>query len=281
MTFVARAARSTPWSWRSERTLRCLKLQSALIPPDTILIGPSRLRAESEQFTRRARGDMTWFNVCLLMFVPQSLFDVLLRPAVENPRVTGIQFILDASEKDRWLTDIVPKLGACRGAEKVREPRWCELKESVSFILAEIEPEGAVEAHLSFWGEPFMARSTGRQIPRYIFHVQGHSELIGRLVEASHGIIGAGHHSAEWKEDAGWGSTTSSTGNRPHSVQMAHAHETSVHASRLGPVRLPIHFFAVATEIDRGANDDSFPVKPHRLVADIRRAMKVAATSCW
>ncbi len=54
---------------------------------------------------------------------------------------------------------------------------------------------------------------------------------------------------------------------------MAHAHETSVHASRLGPVRLPIHFFAVATEIDRGANDDSFPVKPHRLVADIRRAM--------
>jgi acetolactate synthase-1/2/3 large subunit len=26
-------------------------------------------------------------------------------------------------------------------------------------------------------------------------------------------------------------------------------------------------------EIDRGANDDSFPVKPHRLVADIRRAM--------
>lgn len=168
----------------AERTdAAVLKLQSALTPPDTILIGPSRLHAESEQFAQRARGDMTWFNVCLLMFVPQSLFDVLLRPAVENPRVTGIQFILDASEKERWLTDIVPKLRACRGAEKVREPRWCELKESVSFILAEIEPEGAVEAHLSFWGEPFMSRSTGRQIPRYIFHVQGHSELIGRLVE--------------------------------------------------------------------------------------------------
>ncbi len=42
---------------------------------------------------------------------------------------------------------------------------------------------------------------------------------------------------------------------------MAHAPETSVHASHLGPVRLPIHFFAVATEIDRGANDDSFPSK--------------------
>ena len=160
-----------------------LKLQSALTPPDTVLIGPSRLRAESEQFARRARGDMTWFNVCLLMFVPQELFDVLLRPAVENVRVTGIQFILDASERDLWVTQVAPKLVGCLGSEKVREPRWCQLKESVSFILAGIEPDGAVEAHLSFWGEPFMSRSTGRQIPRYIFHVQGHSELIGRLVE--------------------------------------------------------------------------------------------------
>ncbi|MFI5398775.1 MAG: hypothetical protein ACHQ9S_24875 [Candidatus Binatia bacterium] len=168
----------------AERTQAAvLKLQSALTFPDTILIGPSRLRAESEQFARRACGDMTWFNVCLLMFVPQSLFDALLRPAVENPRVTGIQFILDASEKEMWVTQVAPKLVACLGGEKVREPRWCELKESVSFILAEIEPEGVMEAHLSFWGEPFMSRSTGRQIPRYIFHVQGHSELIGRLVE--------------------------------------------------------------------------------------------------
>jgi Flp pilus assembly protein TadB len=35
----------------AERTdAAVLKLQSALTPPDTILIGPSRLRAESEQF---------------------------------------------------------------------------------------------------------------------------------------------------------------------------------------------------------------------------------------
>jgi len=40
-----------------------------------------------------------------------------------------------------------------------------------------------LEAHLSFWGEPFMSRATGRDMPRYIFHVQRHSELIGRLVE--------------------------------------------------------------------------------------------------
>jgi len=177
----SREERALEVAERTETTV--LKLQSALIPPDTILIGPSRLRAESEQFARRASGNMTWFNVCLLMFVPQALFDALLRPAVENPRVSDIQFILHASEKELWVTQIAPKLAACRGGEKVREPRWCELKESVSFILAEIGPEGAMEAHLSFWGEPFMSRSTGQQIPRYIFHVQGHSELIGRLVE--------------------------------------------------------------------------------------------------
>lgn len=64
-----------------------------------------------------------------------------------------------------------------------RGSRRCELKETVSFILTETEPDGVMEAHVSFWGEPFMSRVTGREIPRYIFHVQGHSELIGRLVE--------------------------------------------------------------------------------------------------
>jgi hypothetical protein len=28
-----------------------------------------------------------------------------------------------------------------------------------------------------------MSRTTGRDIPRYILHIQGHSELIARLVE--------------------------------------------------------------------------------------------------
>lgn len=159
------------------------RLQSLLALPDTILVGPTRLRAESERFARRARGEMVWFNVCLLMFSPQPLFDALLRPAIDNPSVTGIQFVLDESEKQQWERSVLPKVAACASKEKVREPRWCSLKESVSFILAETKPDGAVEAHLSFWGEPFMARTPGKDIPRYIFHVQGHSELIGRLLD--------------------------------------------------------------------------------------------------
>jgi len=61
----------------------------------------------------------------------------------------------------------------------------------MSFILAET-PDGATEAHLSFWGEPFMAYTPGREVPRYIFHVKGHSELIGRLTDLERDLGGAG-----------------------------------------------------------------------------------------
>jgi hypothetical protein len=160
-----------------------VKLHEALKSPDVVLVGPRHLRAASEAFARQARGDMVWFNVCLMMFRPQELFDCLLRPAVENPLVTRIEFVLDEAERTNWRDHVVPKLAMCPGREKVLAPRWCDLKESVSFILADRESDGHAEAQLSFWGEPFMARATGRDVPRYIFHVQAHSELVPRLVE--------------------------------------------------------------------------------------------------
>lgn len=167
----------------SAETHRLLtRIESGLTPPDALLVGPRQLRAASEAFAHAARGEMTWFNVCLLMFRPQALFDSLLRPAVDNPGVTGIQFVLDESERERWEADVLPKVRACTGAAKVREPRWVKLDESVSFILAD-NASGRTEAHLSFWGEPFMARTTAHDLPRYIFHVQAHSELIPRLIE--------------------------------------------------------------------------------------------------
>lgn len=159
------------------------QLQDALKTPDAVLVGPRHLQSASETFARQARGDMVWFNVCLMMFRPQELFDVLLRPAVENPAVSKITFVLDEGERANWRTHVIPKLAACTGRAKVLEPHWCALKETVSFILADRESDGQVEAQLSFWGEPFMARTTGRDVPRYIFHVQAHSELIAQLVE--------------------------------------------------------------------------------------------------
>ncbi len=159
------------------------RLSAAMTTPDAVLVGPRDLRDYSDRFAREARGEMVWFNVCLLMFRPQSLFDTLLRPAIENPNVTRIRFILDPGERESWENEVMPKAAQCVGLEKLLEPHWVPLNESVSFVLADIGEAGGAEAQLSFWGEPFMARSPGRDVPRYMFHVQSHSSLIPRLLE--------------------------------------------------------------------------------------------------
>lgn len=159
------------------------RIQSALKTPDAILIGPRQLRTANEQFIRHMSGDTIWFNVCLSMYAPQSLFDALLRPAVDNPLVSSIQFVLDESQKDLWERAVLPKLAECAGQAKVRPPRWCHLQKTTSFILADSRVSGGTEALLSFWGEPFMTQSTERNVPRFIFHVQRDSELLPHLVE--------------------------------------------------------------------------------------------------
>ncbi len=159
------------------------KIKASLATPEVILIGPRQLRTANEQFARNMRGEAVLFNVCLSMYRTQPLFDVLLRPVIENPHVTSIQFVLDESQRDIWQAGILPKIAACNGNSKVQEPHWCGLNKSISFILADTPPEGAEEALLSFWGEPFMAQPTERNIPRYIFHIQAHSGLLPHLVE--------------------------------------------------------------------------------------------------
>lgn len=158
-------------------------LQHAIQPSEVSLIGPQALQSESRRFCESARGEMVWFNVCFLMFRRQRVFDLMLRPAVENPKVESIRFTADTGEKELWETEILPKLRACEGHEKVQEPHWCELPKTVSFILAEQEASGETEALLSFWGEPFMARVIEKQVPRYILKVEGRSELVARFVE--------------------------------------------------------------------------------------------------
>ena len=158
-------------------------IQANLLPPDAILVGPRRLHAVCERFSARARGEMVWFNVCLLMFKPQSLFDTLLRPAIESPLVSSIQFVLEKGQQNLWDSEIVPKVAACRGKEKVKEPLWTTAKDNISLIISDTDSDGMTECLLSFWGEPFMAKAEGQNIPRYVFHVQSQSELVGRLVD--------------------------------------------------------------------------------------------------
>lgn len=159
------------------------KIQSTLKTPDVILVGPRHLRSANEHFIRQMSGDTLWYNLCLSMYQPQPLFNALLKPAIENPLVNSIQFVLDISQKDLWQQDIYPKIAGCAGHDKVREPRLRHLSKTVSFILADNQANGDTEALLSFWGEPFMAQTTDHDVPRFIFHVQKNSELLPHLVE--------------------------------------------------------------------------------------------------
>lgn len=162
-----------------QRALARLEQSASL---EAVLLGPRQIRQASESFARRAHGEITWFNVCLLMFRPQPVFDLMLLPAIENPNVSSIQFVLDEAERDRWEKELRPKIARCPHAAKVGEPRWRNLRESISFVLCE-QPEGAVEAQLSFWGEPFMSRVAGSDVPRFVFELPSRSQLLPHLIE--------------------------------------------------------------------------------------------------
>jgi len=166
---------------RTEHAVR--SIQSALKQPEVILVGPLHLRSANEHFIRQMSGDSIWFNVCLSMYRTQPLFDALLRPALDNPMVSSIRFVLDEGQRDAWQRFVKPLIDACPGRAKVLEPNWRNLGKNVSYILANSQVSGGTEALLSFWGEPFMARATGHDVPRFIFHVQSNSELLPHLVE--------------------------------------------------------------------------------------------------
>lgn len=167
------------------------QMQQWLKAPEVLLVGPRQLRSVNEQFVRQMRGDTLWYNLCLSMYAPAPLFDALLRPALENPLVTSVQFVLDTSQRALWQDVIQPRIASCAGNDKVREPRWCKLDKTLSFIMADSQASGGTEALLSFWGEPFMAQSNARDIPRFIFHVQKDSTLLPHLVEVQRNALTA------------------------------------------------------------------------------------------
>lgn len=192
LNFMRHARSNELTAEQVERTARDLaRLQQALTPPEVVLVGPRHLRSVNEQFIRGMRGDTLWYNLCLGMYAPPPLFDALLRPALENPLVSSIQFVLDESQRELWQSAVQPQIAACAGHAKVREPRWCRLGRTASFILGDSQASGGTEALLSFWGEPFMAQSSTRDVPRFIFHVQKNSELLPHLVELQRGALPA------------------------------------------------------------------------------------------
>jgi hypothetical protein len=113
--------------------------------PDAQLVGPQHIRQAMEDFCRRAKNEMLWFHVCPLMFRQQAVFDAMLKPVVENPLVTSIQFVLDHKDRELWDSEVLPKIRQCPGCGNVRETHWTSISGGVSAIIADINKDGSKE----------------------------------------------------------------------------------------------------------------------------------------
>jgi hypothetical protein len=169
----------------SKLSVRLLEeIKETTHPAEIDLIGPARLRQATVQFAERAQGEVVWFNACPQMFESQEICDLMFRPFLANPHVTGFRLILDKSQREHWHARVGATLASYKGRGIVMPPTWADLDSGVSFVLAETDTiDGKGEALVSFWGEPFMAVHHDRRIPGTIIHVREHSELIGRFRE--------------------------------------------------------------------------------------------------
>ena len=158
------------------------EIRSAVSPPALELVGPDGLRRVSQRFGHDAQGELVWFNLCLLMLTRRETFDVLVQPAIDNPDVSSLQFILDESQRERWETGVEPLLFDAVDDATAVDVYWRQIDEAVAFIHTASE-DVRPNALISFWGEPFMAETLDRDVTRYILHAKEHSELIPHLRE--------------------------------------------------------------------------------------------------
>ncbi|AFI83326.1 hypothetical protein [Methylophaga nitratireducenticrescens] len=156
-------------------------VQNSLKESDIELIGPRKLRSENDRFLKEISGDVVFYNICLKMYSAEAMFNGLLRPVFDNPGVSSVCFILDVGQQANWERTITSRLSGHPRRGILREPKWCSLAASLSFIMAEQSESKCVEALLSFWGEPFMTNQTGIDTPRYIFRLKKHNELLPHL----------------------------------------------------------------------------------------------------
>jgi hypothetical protein len=106
--------------------------------PEVELIKPRELLVYTEEFALKNRGEVWWFNACCSMFRSQELFDRLLKTSIDSSRTTKIYFVMNKTMKEAWERDIMPKIEKCRGRDKVQEPVWRAIDESIAFQMIDV-----------------------------------------------------------------------------------------------------------------------------------------------
>jgi hypothetical protein len=178
----------------------------ALKQPEIQLIGPKKMRHAYSTFVAALYGEVCWFNACCRMFRRQEIFDLALRPLLDNPNVTSIRLLCRPEERAAWHADVLPKLRQCENQAKLPEPSWAAIQGGVSFLIGDIDGDGRNEALVSILDEPFAVSSHGTNAPRYLIRVfstcdlMPHIEEVARYAmnapEAPSEIDARGHHEA-------------------------------------------------------------------------------------
>ena len=110
-------------------------------------------------------------------------------PGYQEPVVTAVIFVRtrDSVRSGNALSG--PRCRPATRRARSPTPFGQDCQRTPGSFLADTLASGATECLLSFWGEPFMVRSMGHGVPRYVFLLTGHSELNQRLVALAGGHL--------------------------------------------------------------------------------------------
>lgn len=153
---------------------------------DLVVITPLALRSAFQDFVTHLGGRVTWYNACCRMFHRHEVFESTLGQLLGNPDVVAVEMLCDASERHAWDTDLAIKVRKCAGATKLREPIWGALPTAVSFLIGEHRESKRPQALMAIMEEPFASHGNGRSVPRYLFRVQNHSDILTAMAAVAH-----------------------------------------------------------------------------------------------
>lgn len=164
---------------------------------DVVVIGALAMRHEVRDFASHVRGDVTWYNVCPRMFRREDVFTATLAQLIANPEVTSIHVFCNPCERDAWESIVAPRLRAMDREGKVGSPTFQPLSPAVSFVMGEREGMKHPHALVAILAEPFARQGTAPIMPRYLFRVQNHRDIISDMAELARASAHASHQQDE------------------------------------------------------------------------------------
>lgn len=161
---------------------------------DLVVITPLALRREFCDFAAHLCGRVTWYNACCRMFHRREVFDGTLGQLLDNPEITALVLLCDEREREAWFGDVAARVQRHAGAEKLQTPLWADIPTTVSFLMGEHREYKRPQALMAIMEEPFASHGNGLSVPRYLFRIQNHSDILMAMAEVARHTAGGVAH---------------------------------------------------------------------------------------